>query len=146
MKKLITLLLIYFIVQPAFAAGVGYINYEKIFNNYKYAQNVAKDLQAREKAASDYFKQKEDEYNKLESPVKRQQFEAIVKVELQKKETEFLQYKEQKENDVYNRIHAVVEKIRLEKQLDAIWDARCVFTGGVDITDEVIKKLNENIR
>ena len=46
------------------------------------------------------------------------------------------------EEAVYSRIHAVSEKIRLEKGLDAILDERSVFSGGVDITDELIKKLN----
>ena len=56
----------------------------------------------------------------------------------------FNNFREKKEEEVYTRIHAVSEKIRLEKGLDAVLDARSVFSGGVDITDELIKKLNGN--
>ena len=45
---------------------------------------------------------------------------------------------------MYKRIHAVAEKIRLEKGLDALIDSRAVFSGGVDITQDLIKLLNSN--
>ena len=66
----------------------------------------------------------------------------MVRVELQAKEKAFNVFREKKEEEVYRRIHAVSEKIRLEKSLDAILDARSIFSGGVDITDDLIKKLN----
>ena len=50
---------------------------------------------------------------------------------------------EKREEDVYNRIHAVAEKIRLEKGYDVLLDQRGVFSGGNDITDILIQKLNQ---
>ena len=40
----------------------------------------------------------------------------------------------------------MAEKIRMEKGLDILIDARGVFSGGVDITDALIQKLNSNQR
>ena len=37
------------------------------------------------------------------------------------------------------------EKIRLEKDLDILLDAKGVFSGGIDITDALITKLNSNM-
>ena len=86
---------------------------------------------------------KESEFNKLESAVQKQKFETTVQAELKTKEQAFNDFRERKEEEVYNRIHAVTEKIRLEKGLDAIIDSRSVFSGGVDITDDLIQKLNK---
>ena len=76
------------------------------------------------------------------SPIQKKKFEESVRVELQAKEKAFNVFREKKEDEVYNRIHAVSEKIRLEQNLDAILDARSIFSGGVDITDDLIKRLN----
>ena len=65
-------------------------------------------------------------------------------MELKAKEDAFNLFREKREEQVYTRIHAVTEKIRLEKGLDAILDARSVFSGGVDITNDLIQKLNGN--
>ena len=67
-----------------------------------------------------------------------------MRVELKAKEDAFNSFREKREEQVYTRIHAVTEKIRLEKGLDAILDARSVFSGGVDITNDLIQKLNGN--
>ena len=60
------------------------------------------------------------------------------------KENAFNDFRNKKEDEVYKRIYAVAEKIRLEKGLDVLIDARGVFSGGVDISDAVIQKLNAN--
>ena len=56
----------------------------------------------------------------------------------------FNEFREKREEQVYSRIHAVAEKIRLEKGLDVLLDQRGVFSGGIDITDALILKLNQN--
>ena len=71
-------------------------------------------------------------------------FQETVQAELRAKENAFNNFREKKEEDVYNRIHAVAEKIRLEKQYDVLLDARGVFSGGNDITDILIQRLNQN--
>ena len=87
---------------------------------------------------------KEEEFNKIESAVQKKKFEDTVRVELKAKEDAFNSFREKREEQVYTRIHAVTEKIRLEKGLDAILDARSVFSGGIDITNDLIQKLNGN--
>ena len=47
----------------------------------------------------------------------------------------FNDLREKKEEEVYQRIYAVAEKIRLEKELDVLIDAKGVFSGGKDISD-----------
>ena len=148
--KKILLVLAFCIVLPVFAdtaqpvrsGVVGYINYDKVVQNYQFAKNSLREIQTKNDEIQQYLIMKEKEFNQLESALQKQKFETTVQAELKTKENAFNAFREKREDEVYNRIHAVAEKIRLEKGLDAIIDARSVFSGGVDITDALIQRLN----
>ena len=144
MKKFILIILTLFISIPVFAGGVGYINYDKVVQEYRFANMSLREIENKSKEIQQYLAQKEAEFNKIESAVQKKKFEETVRNELQTKEKAFNMFRGKREEEVYTKIHAVSEKIRLEKGLDAIIDARSVFSGGVDITDDLIKKLNAN--
>jgi len=146
MKKLIISTFILLIAAPSFAAGIGYIDYEKVFANYQYAKTSAKEIEAQSAAIQQFLTKKEAEFNKLETPLQKKKFEESVQAELKAKEVAFNSFREKREEAVYTRIHAVTEKIRLEKGYDAILDSRSVFSGGQDVTDILIQKLNEHQR
>ncbi len=142
MKKFLTLLSLIIFATPCFAGGVGYINYDKVIENYQYAKNTLKEIETKNSEIQQYLLKKEAEFDKIESPIQKKKFEETVRIELQAKEKAFNVFREKKEEDVYNKIHAVSEKIRMERGLDAVLDSRSVFSGGVDITDNLIKRLN----
>ena len=142
MKKVKIILIIMLLYSPAIAGGVGYINYEKVIDNYQFAKTTLREIETKNNEIQQYLLTKEKEFENIESAVQKQKFENTVRVELQAKETAFNAFREKKEEEVYKRIHAVTEKIRLEKGLDAILDARSVFSGGIDITEALIQKLN----
>lgn len=144
MKKIIYLLALLILTIPCFASGVGYINYEKVAANYSFAKNTMLEIQARGREIDTFLRTKEAEFNKLETPLQKKKFQESVQAELKSKEDTFNNFREKKEEEVYNRIHAVAEKIRLEKQLDVLLDARGIFSGGIDITDLLIQRLNQN--
>jgi len=140
--KVILILFMFLFNTAAYAGGVGYIDYQKVMDNYLFAKTTMTEIQNKHDEIQKYLEQKEIEFNKLETPLQKQKFEASVQNELRTKETAFNDFREKKEEAVYSRIHAVSEKIRLSKGLDAVLDVRSVFSGGVDITDELIKTLN----
>lgn len=142
MKKIVFILALLLINIPVFASGVGYINYDKVISNYQYAKNILREIETKNNEIQQFLIKKEAEFGKIDSPIQKKKFEESVRVELQAKEKAFNIFREKKEDEVYNRIHAVSEKIRLEQNLDAILDARSIFSGGVDITDNLIKMLN----
>lgn len=143
MKKLLLILSILLLTSPCFAGGVGYINYEKVAENYNFAKQSLKEFEIKSSEIKQYLVKKEQEFSKLESPLQKKKFEETVRAELKTKEEAFNKFRETREEEVYNKIHAVAEKIRLEKNLDVLIDARSVFSGGIDITDDLIKKLNQ---
>lgn len=142
MKKILMILVLMIFSIPAFAGGVGYVNYEKVVSNYQYAKNTMRELETKEQEIRQYLENKEKEFATIESAVQKKKFEETVRAELQTKEKAFNIFRNKREEEVYTRIHSVTEKIRLEKGLDAILDSRSVFSGGVDITDLLIQKLN----
>ena len=144
MKKFLIVIFLFILTLPVKAGGVGYINYDKVVANYQFAKNILAQIETKNNEIKQYLMFKETEFNKLESAVQKQKFEAVVQAELRTKEQAFNDFRERKEEEVYNRIHAVSVKIRLENGLDAIIDSRSVFSGGVDITDVLIQQLNRN--
>ncbi len=144
MKKLILVLALLIISTPSFAAGVGYINYEKVASEYQFAKASLREIETKGREIEQYLKAKEIEFNKLETPLQKQKFQETVQAEMKTKEKAFNDFRNKREEQVYQRIYAVSEKIRLEKELDVLIDARGVFSGGVDITDTVIQRLNAN--
>ena len=144
MKKVLILLGLLIITTPCFAAGVGYINYEKVASEYQFAKASLREIETKGREIEQYLKAKEIEFNKLETPLQKQKFQETVQAEMKTKEKAFNDFREKREEEVYSRIHAVAEKIRLEKGLDVLLDQRGVFSGGIDITEALIQKLNQN--
>ena len=144
MKKILIILGLLCFASPSFAGGVGYINYEKVATNYTFAKNSIKEVEEKGREIENYLKTKEIEFNKLETPLQKQKFQETVQAEMRTKETAFNDFRAKREEEVYQRIYAVAEKIRLEKQFDVLLDARGVFSGGNDITDTLIQRLNHN--
>ena len=144
MTKLLIILALFIIPSQCLAGGVGYINYDKVIDNYQFAKNSMKEIETKGLEIQKYLEAKSAEFDKLESPLQKKKLEATVQAELKTKEAAFNDFRNKKEELVYTRIHAVSEKIRVNKGLDAILDARSVFSGGVDITDQLIETLNNN--
>lgn len=144
MRKILYILLLLIACTPVFAGGVGYVNYDRVVENYQYAKTSLREIETKSNEIQQFLINKENEFNKIESAVQKKKFEDTVRIELKAKEDAFNSFREKREEQVYTRIHAVTEKIRLEKGLDAILDARSVFSGGVDITNDLIQKLNSN--
>lgn len=143
MKKFITLVFVFlFINGSAFASGVGYINYEKVIANYQFAKTTLSEIENKSREIEIFLQTKEKAFDKIESAVQKKKFENDVRAELKTREKAFNQFREKKEEEVYKRIHNVSEKIRIEKGYDAILDQRSVFSGGIDITDLLIQRLN----
>ena len=124
-----------------YAGGVGYIDYAKVIDNYDYAKQVTKEVDAKGLEMQQYLVDKEKEYKSLDTPLKKQTFEERVSQEFKSKEAAYLALRDKREKEVYNKIQEAAKAVMVEQKLDAIMDARGVFVGGVDVTPSVISKL-----
>ena len=123
------------------ASGVGYIDYAKVIDNYDYAKQVTKEVDAKGLEMQQYLVDKEKEYKSLDTPLKKQTFEERVSQEFKAKESAYIALRDKREKEVFNKIQDAAKAVMVEQKLDAIMDARGVFVGGVDITQSVIQKL-----
>ena len=119
--------------NQADAAGVGYINYQKVQEGFPFAQQAVKEVDAKALEMQQYMVDKEKQYKSLDTPLKKQNFEEQTAREFK--------LKEQKEEQIYNKIQAATKQVLVEQKLDAIVDYRVIFVGGVDVTDTVLQKL-----
>ena len=123
------------------AGGVGYIDYARVIDNYDYAKQVTKEVDAKGLEMQQYLVDKEKEYKSLDTPLKKQTFEERVSQEFKAKESSYLALRDKREKEVFNKIQEAAKAVMVEQKLDAIMDARGVFVGGIDITQSVINKL-----
>ena len=123
------------------AGGVGYIDYAKVIDNYAYAKQVTKEVDAKGLEMQQYLVDKEKEYKNLDTPLKKQTFEQKTAQEFKAKEAAYIALKNKREQEVYTKIRDAAKAIMVEQKLDAVMDQRGVFVGGLDITDMVINKL-----
>ena len=130
-----------FLGLKADAAGVGYIDYNKVIENFSFAQQAVKDIDSKALEMQQFMVDKEKQYKSLDTPLKKQNFEEQTARELKQREDAYMRLKAQKEEQIYNKIQAAAKQVLVEQRLDAIVDYRVVFVGGVDISDLVIQKL-----
>ena len=144
MKRLkLGLLLLSFVAMTgiANAAGVGYIDYAKVIDNYEFAKKATKEVDAKGLEMQQYLVDKEKEYKALDTPLKKQTFEQRTAQEFKAKEQAYIALKTKREQEVYTKIRVAAKAVMVEQKLDAVMDQRGVFVGGLDITDMVINKL-----
>ena len=128
--------------SAAQAGGIGFLNYKKVQENYAYALDAVKEVDAKGLELQQYLVDKEKEFKALDTPVKKKNFEDKTAKDFKIKQDAYVAMKAQKEEAVFTKIQAAANQVLVEQQLDAIVDFRIIFVGGVDVTDLVIKKLN----
>ena len=75
MKKLLLIIALSLFATPCFAAGVGYINYEKVASEYQFAKASIREIETKGQEINNYLKRKEAEFNKLETPHQKQKIQ-----------------------------------------------------------------------
>ena len=124
-----------------FAEGVGFIDYKKVQDNFAFAKAAAKEVDNKALELQQFLVDKEKQFKSLETPLKKQNFEEETKKEFEAKQSAYITFKLKKEEEVYNKIQAAAKQVLIEQKLDAIFDYRVIFVGGLDVTDLVITKL-----
>lgn len=142
MKKFAVLLAVMMMFSSAsFAGGIGYVDYEQVLENCSFALNAKKQLDSKALEIKQYMFDKEKEYESIQSPVQKQNFQDKVAAELKQKQNDFLRLQAKTEQETYTKIRDVAKTIMVEQKLDAVISDKAVFCGGVDITQTLITKL-----
>ncbi len=122
-------------------AEVGYINYQKVLENYPAAQQAIKEIDAKTLEIQQFMVDKERQYKSLDTPLKKQNFENQTASELKAKQEAIYKLQNDKQNQILTQVQNAAKSIMVTQKLDAVLSDEVVFVGGVDITELVIQKL-----
>jgi outer membrane protein len=122
-------------------AEVGYIDYQKILENYPAAQQAVKDIDAKSLELQQFMLEKEKQYKNLSTPLQKQNFETQTANDLKAKQEALYKFQRDKETQILNQIQTAAKSVMVSQKLDAILSDQVVFVGGVDVTNQVIQQL-----
>lgn len=141
-NKIIALLLVMLISTPVFAQTVGSVNYRQLITNYSKAKTAMSELEDKTNELQRYLLDKEKEFKKIDSAVKKKNFEDQTARAFAQKQDALEKYRQKKEAEIDTAINNAIKQVAMENKIDTVLDSRVVFYGGIDITDKVLKKLN----
>jgi outer membrane protein len=122
-------------------AEVGYIDYQRVLENYPAAQQAVKDIDAKGLELQQFMLEKERQYKNLSTPLQKQNFETQTANELKSRQEALAKLQRDKETQILNQVQAVAKSVMVSQKLDAVLSDQVVFVGGVDITNQVIQQL-----
>ena len=111
---------------------VGVVNTEKIVQESNKAKDLNKEMEAKQKEITDRLAQVQGTQSEEEFHNTQMNAQQELQIFGQAKSKEFKAYLE------YN-----IQSVAKEKELTVVANDQAIMTGGIDITEDVIKKMNE---
>ena len=149
MKKISFLLLLALLLSPvaAFADNIGFIDMEKIFSKANMIKKYESENEKRRTEYQKFVKEREDkieeakEANKGEDEVKK--LIAKFEEEIRPKQEELSKIENDFRQKFFTTMTTTSEKVAKSLGVDVVVDKRAILTGGTDITEFVISRLND---
>jgi outer membrane protein len=129
----VILVLSFSIVSSQQSINIGYVDYSKVFLEFRYTKNVQAEIKKRQ---SDIEKLVEDAKKSGKTDKEINELRA-------KEEKKLGEYVEKARQDIKNKIIKEIENIAKSKKLSVVIEKKIRIWGGIDITDEVLKNLNK---
>jgi len=129
----VILVLSFSIVSSQQSINIGYVDYSKVFLEFRYTKNVQAEIKKRQ---SDIEKLVEDAKKSGKTDKEINELRA-------KEEKKLGEYVEKARQDIKNKILKEIENIAKSKKLSMVIEKKIRIWGGIDITDEVLKNLNK---
>ena len=127
------------------AEVIGIVDFDKVVDNYSKVKAVSNEISDKYAEIQRYTLDKEREYKKLSTPLERKNFEEATARELSKRQEAYLKLKERKEAEIDLAIKNAIKQVAMTNKVTTVVEKSVVFFGGVDITDKVVKQLNNPI-
>lgn len=124
------------------AQTIGYVNYKTVESSYEYAKSAYKEIDTKYLELQQYLMDKEKQYKNIDSPINKKNFEDQVQKDFKAKNDEFANLKLKRAEEVENNILQATKAVAADKKVDIVLDYRVIFTGGIDLSQDVINYLN----
>lgn len=125
------------------AKETGVIDLNKIIENYTEAQEIAADLKVKESELQKFVVEAQEKIKDAKSPVEKKNLEEKLGEQFNIKRKAFARQQSEKWQEIETKIFEKIEQLSKEKNFELVLNKQAVIIGGNDITDEVIKQLNE---
>lgn len=128
------ILLFFFFTLPVNAAkmDVGYLNRQKVLSNYPGIQDTVKTIEEQRQAAQQEY----DEKSKNMSDEDKFRLNDEIAIRVAQQEAQIM-------NPIAEKINMAIIKVAKDNKMKQVFDAEIVIHGGKDLTELVIKELNE---
>jgi len=128
---------------------VGYVNSDAILEQYGPAKEVNTQLgQLREDSEKELEKKVRDKFGPGDVSTLPRESQLEIQKMVEQAESIFNEksesLREEKWVPIVNSVNEAIEKVATEEKIQVVLEDETVIFGGVDLTDKVIEKLNEN--
>jgi len=151
MKKILILLMIFFAIGLVFqvktyADNIGYVDLQKVLMSYDEAKKAEEQFRQKQESYQKQYNANEAEIEKAKADKKsdKEISDLVSKFEkdLEPKKQELIKLNQELTMKLKDKIFSAASSVAKEYGLDVILDKQVIIIGGFDITDFVIKKLN----
>ena len=140
-KNIILILVLFLLTKTSFAIEVGYVDMQKVVNNYPLAQKYKREINNKYEEVNNYIKKQEKEIIKIKNEQERELRRKELIISVEQKQKEYLSLRKRREDEINSKIKLVADKIRVEKRLDLVIKKDSTLSGGIDLTQFVINGL-----
>lgn len=129
------------------ASNIGSIDVQKVFKGYKDTIKAQEQIDAKQTEFKKEFEKSQEKLQKAQKDGK--EMEEIDKMrkeleeKLEPKRKEILRLNEDLTTRLQQKILVAVETVSKKMGVDIVFDKQVIITGGVDLTDMVIRELNK---
>ncbi|MFM7469017.1 MAG: OmpH family outer membrane protein [Vampirovibrionales bacterium] len=136
-------------VTQAFAQTIGYIDFPMVRSKFGAFQAYVQEARLKQadlaKLEADLNRQLEEtRKNNANNPLALKQMQENLGKTFQAKMQEFQSWADTRENAFQTQLQNSIDGVRKAKLVDVVLDKGMVFSGGVDLTQEVIMTLNNS--
>jgi Skp family chaperone for outer membrane proteins len=148
MKKafLMAIILVGLAGTVAHADAVGYVDLEKVFQNSVEARKAEADFQKKQDTYQKLVQEKQAQVEKKRAsskdPAEVNKLVEQIEKELRPQQEELSRLQNELTLKIQGRVRTASREAAKEYNVDVVIDKRVVLTGGFDLTDFVIEKLN----
>ncbi|MFC1559703.1 OmpH family outer membrane protein [Candidatus Margulisiibacteriota bacterium] len=152
MKKFMVLVLVtaFFmgIAGSAFAAGagMGYIDVQKVFKEYKATEKAQEEVSKQEESFKKEFESSQKKLAEAEKKdMKRSELDKLRKEleeKLEPKRERLVELNRRLTQKIQQEILDATKEVAKKVGIDMVFDKQVVITGGTDLTEMVVNKLN----
>lgn len=125
---------------------LGYVDLQKVFTSYEKTKAAQADIKEKERKLQDILEEKQKEIEKAkEDKVSEEKIKEMIEgfeKDLEPKRKELLELREKLTVEIQNDIIKATKDSAKELGIDVVLDKQVFITGGIDLTNLVIEKLN----